>query len=211
MIRDLYRQRAIIFGNKAPTYYVSLREKKGLKEMRDKDGNDVYIIALFYGLCESEKIPWGYPRGRRDDRSYFVQRCFSYNALLQEFLSKKQTIRCKQCGASHSMEDRAAIERFGWLCPECKSGQCIVINLSDDYKDEINSLNQELMLEEIELEILQVLYRERKPMRAYEISELVDKRYQLVGRKTSKLKDLGYVDKNQINGHRHNEITERAI
>lgn len=180
-------------------------------EMRDKDGNDVYIMALFYGLCEAEKIPWGYPRGRRDDRSYFVQRCFSYNALLQEFLSKKQTIRCKRCGASHPIDDKAAIERFGWLCPECKAGQCIVVNLADDYKEEIDSLNQELMLEETELEILQALNSERKPMRANEISELIDKSYQLIGRRTSKLKELGYVDKNQINGHIHNEITERAI
>ena len=180
-------------------------------EMRDKDGNDVYIIALFYGLCEAEKIPWGYPTGRRDDRSYFVQRCFSYNALLQEFLAKKQTIRCKRCGASHPMDDKAAIERFGWLCPECKAGQCIVVNLVDDYKEEIDSLNQELMLEETELEILQALNSERKPMRANEISEFVDKSYQLVGRRTSKLKELGYVDKKHINGHMHNEITERAI
>jgi hypothetical protein len=180
-------------------------------EMRDKDGNDVYIIALFYGLCEAEKIPWGYPRGRRDDRSYFVQRCFSYNALLQEFLSKKQTIRCKKCGASHPMDDKAAIERFGWLCPECKAGHCIVVNLADDYKEEINSLNQELMLEEAEVEILQVLNSEQRPMRANEISELIDKSYQLIGKRTSKLKELGYVDKRIINGHMHNVITERAI
>jgi hypothetical protein len=33
-------------------------------DMRDKDGNDVSIYAFFYGLCESERIPWGYPRGR---------------------------------------------------------------------------------------------------------------------------------------------------
>ena len=180
-------------------------------EMRDKDGNDVFIFSLFYGLCEAEKIPWGYPRGRRDDRSYFVQRCFSYNALLQEFLARKQTIRCKRCGASHSMEDKAAIERFGWLCPECRVGECVVVNLADDYREEMDSLNQELMLEETELEILQVLKSERKPMRANEISELIDKSYQLIGRRTSKLKDLGYVDKESMNGHMHNKITDRAI
>lgn len=181
-------------------------------EMRDKDGNDVYIFALFYGLCEAEKIPWGYPRGRRDDRSYFVQRCFSYNSLLQEFLAKKQTIRCMQCGASHPMEDKSAIERFGWLCPECKSGVCEIINLSDDYREEIESLNQELMLEEVELEILQVLNDESQPMRANEIAELINslRSHQLIGKRTSKLKEFGYVDKKLMNGHMYNEITERA-
>ena len=51
-------------------------------DMRDKDGNDVSIYALLYGLCESERLPWGYPRGRRDDRSYFVQRCFNYTSVI---------------------------------------------------------------------------------------------------------------------------------
>jgi len=109
------------------------------------------------------------------------------------------------------MDDRAAIERFGWLCPECKAGLCEVVNLADDYKEEIESLNQELMLDESELEILQVLNDEQKPMRANEISELIDKSYQLVGKRTGKLKELGYVDKRSINGHMHNEITQRAM
>ena len=38
-------------------------------EMRDKDGRDITVYALSYGLCEYENIPWGYPRGKRDDRS----------------------------------------------------------------------------------------------------------------------------------------------
>lgn len=179
-------------------------------EMRDKDGNDVYIIAMYYGLCEAEKIPWGYPRGRRDDRSYFVQRCFSFNLPIQEFLSKKKTIRCKHCGASHPMEDKTAIERFGWLCPECRIGKCSVVNIADDYKTEIDSLNHELMIDEVELEILQVLDGEKKPMRAKEISKLIDKSYQLIGKRTTKLRELGYVAKRNNNGHMKNEITERA-
>ena len=34
-------------------------------EMRDKSGNDVSIYAFFYGLCEAERFPWGYPREAR--------------------------------------------------------------------------------------------------------------------------------------------------
>ena len=63
-------------------------------EMRDKSGKDVSVYAFFYGLCEAERFPWGYPKSRRDDRSYFVQRCFNFNATIQHFLSKNQTIRC---------------------------------------------------------------------------------------------------------------------
>jgi hypothetical protein len=40
-------------------------------EVRDKNGKDTCIYALFYGLCEAERLPWGYPKGR-EYRNYFV-------------------------------------------------------------------------------------------------------------------------------------------
>lgn len=179
-------------------------------EMRDKDGNDISIYALFYGLCEAENIPWGYPRGKRDDRSYFVQRCFSYNRVIHEFLAKRQTIRCEECGASFPVDKKDAFEMFKWQCPECRTGKCQIVNIADDYKEEIDALDKELMLEEVELEILQILHSEHRPMRAYEISELIDKSYQQVGRRTSKLRDLGYVDKPYIDNSVYNVITDAA-
>ncbi len=179
-------------------------------EMRDKDGNDVTIYALFYGLCETEKIPWGYPKGRRDDRSYFVQRCFSYNRVVREFLAQRKTIRCDNCGASFPIDKRPFFEFYKWQCPDCKTGKCSIINLSDDYKKEIDQLDDKLMLEQIEIDILNILYDEDRPMRAKEISEFVDVNHLLIGKKTSKMRDLGYIDKNSENGVVTNTITNLA-
>lgn len=179
-------------------------------ELRDKDGNDIAIYALNYGLCESEKIPWGYPKGKRDDRSYLVQRCFDFNRVLHEFLAKKQTIRCSECGASFSIDKKDSFVMFGWQCPECKTGKCDIVNLSDDYKREIEQLDKDLMLEKTDLEILQILNSEGEPMRANEISELIDESYQLVGKRTSKLRDSGYVEKKHMNGAVVNIITQTA-
>ena len=179
-------------------------------EMRDKDGNDITIYALNYGLCETENIPWGYPTGRRDDRSYFVQRCFSYNKVLHEFLAKKQTIRCQNCGSTFSIDRKESFELYKWQCPDCKTGKCYVINLADDFRTEIEKLDKELMLETIELEILNTLNCESRPMRASDISMLIDESYQLIGKRTNKLRDLGYVDKKSINGTVLNKITDIA-
>ena len=178
-------------------------------DMRDKDGKDVSIYCFFYGLCEAERLPWGYPRGRRDDRSYFVQRCFSYNRILHEFLAKRQTIRCNECGASFSIDKKEAIALYNWQCPECKIGKCSVVNLSDDFKKEIDKLNKDLMIEEIELNILEVLNDEDRTMRASEISALVDTTYQLVGKRTGKLQEVGYVEKKVADsGFVYNKITD---
>lgn len=179
-------------------------------DMRDKDGDDVSVYALYYGLCESERLPWGYPRGRRDDRSYFVQRCFSFNSTLHQFLAKRQTIRCGGCGASFPIDKKEHLAFYKWKCPECSNGTCSVVNLADDYRDEIDKLNHDIMLEEVELDILGVLNDEQEKMRAGEISALIDVTYQLVGRRTSKLQERGLVEKELDCGVSKSMITQRA-
>ena len=178
--------------------------------MRDKDGNEISIYALNYGLCEIENIPWGYPRGRRDDRSYFVQRCFSYNRVLHTFLANHQTITCNECGASFPMDKKEHFEFFKWICPECKTGICKVVNLSEGYYHELEKLNKDLMLEKVELEILEILMSENRFMRANEISSFIDQNYQLIGKRTGKLRDLGLVEKKMMNNLSMNKITDVA-
>jgi hypothetical protein len=179
-------------------------------EMRDKSGKDVSIYAFTYGLCEAENFPWGYPRGRRDDRSYFVQRCFNYNAAIHQFLSSKQTIRCDTCGACLGMEKREMVEFYKWRCPECQTGKCSIVSLGDDYKKEMETLNKDTMLPPVELEILEVLKEEANPMRAGEIASLVDVTYQLVGHRTSKLQESGLVHKSSSDGASRSSITDKA-
>lgn len=179
-------------------------------EMRDKSGNDVSVFCLNYGLCEDERLSWGYPKGRRDDRSYFVQRCFSYNSVIHQFLASTQTIKCDECEATYPIEEKDKIEFFDWLCKECKQGRCKLVSLSDDYIRDLEKLNDELKLEEIELDILEVLFSENREMRAGEVSALIDTSHQLVGRRTAKLKENNLVEKESKNNITQNRITDRA-
>ncbi len=179
-------------------------------QMRDKDGKDVSIYALFYGLCENERLPWGYPTGRRDDRSYFVQRCFNFNSIIHEFLAKHETIRCANCGAAFSMDKLNDFEYFKWKCPECDDGRCSVVRLGDEYKQEIANLDKALMLEEVEINILEVLNQENRRMRAKEISSFMDVTYQLIGKRTAKLQESGLVEKEQEGTVVKSAITKKS-
>ena len=179
-------------------------------QMRDKDGRDVSIYALYYGLCESERLPWGYPTGRRDDRSYFVQRCFNFNSVIHEFLAKRQTIRCSLCGAAFPMDKLKDFEFFKWKCPECEDGRCLVVRLADEYQSEIGRLDEALMLEEVEIEILEVLNQEGIKMRAKDISSFMDVTYQLIGKRTAKLQESGLVEKEQEGSIVRSSITKKA-
>lgn len=181
------------------------------KKMRDKNGQPALVFALFYGLCESERMTWGYPPGR-EFRSYFVQRCFEFSRALTNFLSTRQTIRCGQCGASFGLEKREMFETFKWNCPDCGSfGTCKVFSLADDFKTEVEALDTKLMLEPIELRILECLEDESRSMRAGEIAPLIDATHQLVGRRTSKLNEQGLVAKTKnIAGQSISAISDRA-
>lgn len=181
------------------------------KRMRDKNGKDVIAYAFFLGLCESERMAWGYPLGR-PYRHYFQQRCFEYTRAVHQFLSKNSTIKCNLCGTCHSMELKESIELYKWKCPECSEGICEITNLSDDFKEEVEKLDKEIMLEPVELEIVNVINDEKRKMRAGEISALIDTTHQLVGRRTSKLQDMGLIikDRDDNDGHMKSELTTRC-
>lgn len=182
------------------------------KDTRDKNGAPVVVYALYYGITETHRMSWGYPPGR-DFRNYFVQRCFDFSRAIQEFLAKKQTIRCDQCGACFPMEKQDSFELFKWRCPECKDGTCAVVILAQDFQEEYNQLKEDVMLESVELDILSTLHNEANQMRAGEISALLDTTYQLVGRRTSKMQEMGLVKKERsaADGHMRSAISERAI
>ena len=178
------------------------------KNTRDKSGKDVLVYALFQGLCESERMNWGYPEGR-EYRNYFVQRCFDYTRSVYQFLSSSQTIKCGNCGHCHPMEKKESIQLYKWKCPECMDGTCKIINLSDDFKEEVDKLNKDIMLEPVELEIIITLNEENRKMRAGEISVLIDTTHQMVGRRTSKLQEMGLINKDRDNsdGKMKSELT----
>jgi DNA-binding transcriptional ArsR family regulator len=180
------------------------------KTTRDKAGEAAIVYAFFMGLTESERISWGYPEGRQY-RNYFVQRSFEYTRAVYEYLSLSQTIKCGSCGHCYPMEMRKSIELYRWRCPECQEGTCTVVKLSDDFRDEVNRLNKEIMLEPVELEIVTTLNDEGRDMRAGEIAALIDTTHQLVGRRTSKLQDMGLVQKfRDDDGRMKSTLTERC-
>jgi hypothetical protein len=181
------------------------------KNTRDKDGKAGVVFALYYGLTESERISWGYPAGR-DYRNYFVQRCFDYSAVVQNFLAKNQTIKCDSCGTCFPLEQRESIELYKWRCPECRDGICRIVGLADDFREEVAGLRDDLMLDPIELNILSTLNDEDSAMRAGEIGALIDATHQMVGRRTSKLRDLKLVSKQSSaeDGAMRSRITPEA-
>lgn len=180
-------------------------------EMKDRDGKDVSVYALNYGLCQQEAIAFGRPRGKREHRTYFVERIFDYNPIIASYIKVNQEIVCEECGERHSHEMLPAIQSFGMLCPKCKIGHCKLVNLSRKYERLIKEVNDENLLPQTELGILKTLHDERRNMFAKEIAAELDCSYQLVGKRGRNLADRDLIlrDKN-VTGRRVFSLSESA-
>jgi len=82
--------------------------------------------------------------------------------------------------------------------------------LGEEFKAEVQTLNEDLMLPEVEVEILGVLKDEDRRMRAKEISALINTTYQLVGKRTTKLQQMNLIHKDDSEGDMKSEITPMA-
>lgn len=181
-------------------------------EMKDRDGREVSIYALNYGLCQQESINFGRPREKREHRLYFVERIFDYSPIIRSYITMNQEILCDDCGAKHDVDMLTAIRQFGMLCPSCKRGTCKIVNLSRKYEDLIKTVSEDSLLPQTELGILKVLHDEREIMFASEIALELDCSYQLVGKRGRNLSDRQLVsrDENET-GRRTFSISESAI
>jgi len=180
-------------------------------EMKDRDGNDVAVYALNYGLCQQEAIAFGRPREKREHRLYFVERIFDYTPIIVSYIKVNQEIVCDNCHHRHGHEMLPAIQAFDMLCPDCKNGTCHIINLSRKYEGLIKAVAEEDLLPGTELGILKTLHDERKRMFAKEIASELDCSYQLVGKRGRNLAERGLVVRDQNDkGRRVFAISETA-
>ncbi|OAD92111.1 hypothetical protein A7A78_09290 [Aequorivita soesokkakensis] len=180
-------------------------------EMKDRDGKEVSIYALNYGLCQQESINFGRPQGKREYRLYYVERIFDYSPIVTSYLSMNQEIICDSCGVKQEASALPSLQKYDMLCPVCKNGKCKVINLSIKYGDLINEVSKESLLPRTELGILKTLHDERSNMFANQIAAELDCSYQLIGKRGRNLSDRELVTRSENEtGRRIFTITEEA-
>lgn len=180
-------------------------------EMKDRDGKEVDVFALNYGLCQQEAIAFGRPQEKREHRLYFIERIFDYTPIITSYIKVNQEIVCDECHHRHGHEMLSAIQQFGMLCPKCKSGTCRIVNLSKKYEELINSVSEEHLLPRTELGIIKTLHDERKQMFAKEIASELDCSYQLIGKRGRNLSERGLIKRGEnTRGRRTFNISETA-
>lgn len=179
-------------------------------EMKDRDGRKVSVFALNFGLCEKHSIEFGRPAGKREYRLYFVERIFDYTPIIKNYLEKNQEIRCDSCGSIHGLDKLESLKLYNMSCPSCRSGTCVVTNLSKRYEQILNEIQPELLLPATELGILETLYTENRDLAAAEIAADLDCSYQLVGKRGKIMEEKGLVNRLMERSRRKFRLTSDA-
>lgn len=171
-------------------------------EQQDRDGQEVTVYSLNYGLCQKHGILFGRPE-KTEQGKYYTERKFNYLPTIQLFLKKFITIKCSKCGREYPSEQLAALKLYDMLCPSCREGKC---ELSLGYKalvDEIEQKYKAIQLPVVDFEILRVIHGEPQEIWYPSlIAEEIDTNYQTVTSHAEKLIALALLSKQRkvING-----------
>lgn len=179
-------------------------------EMKDRDGRKVSVFALNFGLCEKHSIEFGRPAGKREHRLYFVERIFDDTGIIKQYLEQNQEIKCDNCGSVYGLDKLESLKLYNMSCPNCRTGTCVVINLSRRYEKILQDIQPGLLLPATELGILETLYSENRTLAAAEIAADLDCSYQLVGKRGKIMAEKGLVDRLMERNRRKFRITETA-
>jgi DNA-binding MarR family transcriptional regulator len=181
-------------------------------EMKDRDGRKASVYALNHGLCAKYSIGFGRPSGKREYRLYYVERIFDYTPILKKYIEVNQELKCSNCGVVHGLDKLESIKLFEMMCPSCRQGRCVISNLFRKYEAVLRQIDEERLLPSTELEILNVLYTERRDLFAAEIAEELDCSFQLIGKRGKIMAERGLVDRAKNDRNRRVfSLTDRAF
>lgn len=143
-------------------------------EMSDKDGQPSSIFCLNYGLTQKNNLLWGKPKGTKH-RKYFIERPFSFNNILREFLSSSKSIHCtnEECKQIFTQEQIPFLEFNQYKCNKCSS-QVITESISEKIKEELKKIDSEQLLLPSEVDIVMELSKQQKAVPAKDIAEELD-------------------------------------
>lgn len=170
---------------------------------KDKDGKDISIFSLNYGLCIDNNIIFD----EKSDRKFRIERVFDFNKLINEWMNNSKDLICSSCLQKYPIEQKDAFIKFNMPCPACQGIVQLRPVIDEKEKQRIDNI---VKLSKKEFEILMVL-KNKDFLRASELGQELDRAYQSINHsvgKNSKIKNLEYIDRNKENGIVRFSITD---
>lgn len=143
-------------------------------EMSDKDGQSSSVFCLNHGLAIKYNLLWGKPKGTKY-RKYFIERPFSFNNILRDFLSSSQSIHCtnEECRQMFTQDQLPHLEFANFKCNKCQSS-VVIESIADKIKDDLKKISSDILLMPAEVEIIMELLKREDAVIAKDIAEELD-------------------------------------
>ncbi|WP_431213377.1 helix-turn-helix domain-containing protein [Puia sp. P3] len=175
-------------------------------EMSDKDGVQVSIYCINYGLATKSNLLWGKAKGKKY-RKYFIARPFNFSALIKEFLAVTKVIHCSniECNQKFTQDQIKFLEFANFRCNKCSS-PVVIESISTEIQNQLKQIETKDLLAPEDIDIIMELASRENAMVAREIAEELDMSSQSIGQK-NKMLDLkkGLVKRNK-KGKRQSHI-----
>jgi len=174
-------------------------------EQKHRDGDDISVFVLNYGLCIENNIIFD----NKSNRKFRVERIFDYEKLLRNWMNNSKKLACDDCKNEFSIEQKDILIKFG--CPQCKSKSITIKSVLSD--TEIKRITTSFKLPQKEFEILNSLnYKNHQT--ATELGSDLDRSYQSINQsisKNSKISMNELIVRIEDNGKATFEITEKGM
>ena len=174
-------------------------------KQKDKDGKDISIFSLNYGLCIDNNIIFD----EKSDRKFRIERVFDFNKLVNEWMNNSKDLICMNCSAKYPIEQKDMFIKFNMPCTKCSGQVKLLPVIDEDVKKHFDSIDK---LPKKEYEVLMIL-KSKSSLRANELGAELDRAYQSInhsiGRK-SKIKTLNYIDRQEENNIARFSITDEG-
>ncbi|TGM74289.1 hypothetical protein EHR01_12365 [Leptospira mtsangambouensis] len=174
-------------------------------EQKHRDGDDISVYVLNYGLCIDNNIIFD----NGSNRKFRIERIFDFEKLIREWMNGSKKIICENCSAEFNIEEKGILQKYG--CLTCKSKLIKIKSVISQI--EHKKITESFKIPKNQFDIL-ISLNSKSPQTATLLGSDLDRSYQSISQSTnknSKLVKHKLIDRTTSKGKTHFRISNSGI
>jgi len=174
-------------------------------QQKDKDGENISVFSLNYGLCVENNIIFD----EKSDRKFRIERIFDFNRILADWMKSSNELVCLGCGELYDISKKDIYIEHNIPCQKCQGEVSLrpIIN-----KEQKQIIENNIKVPMREYEILNAL-NNKSSMTATELGDELDRAYQSINHsigKNSKINGYDFIGREEIKGKPYFHLSDNG-
>ncbi len=175
-------------------------------QQKDKDGTNISIFSLNYGLCIDNNIIYD----EKSDRKFRIERIFDFNRILVDWMNNSKELVCLNCNESYDIAKKEVFIEHKIPCVKCQ-GEVVLRPIINNEQKKIIETNIKIPMKEFE--ILNAL-KNKAEQTATELGDELDRTYQSIGysmSRNSKINSYNFIERLEKRGKPYFSLSESGF